>query len=75
MSSLSEIVQGLNDRTTALEDATLDENLILPKIEKIYEGISITAVIRVTRAVYYLCGEISCGPDQKNTREFEETVY
>ncbi len=75
MSSLTELLQGQNDRITALEDATLDENLILPKIQKVYDGIEVSARIRVKRAKYYLCGQITCGPDQNNCMEYAEVVY
>ena len=47
MSSLTELLQSQNDRISALEDATLDDNLILPKIQKVYDGIQVTGRIRV----------------------------
>jgi len=75
MSTLTELLQGQNDRLTGLEDATLDSNLILPKIEKVYDGITVSAKIKVTRAKYYLCGEIICDTDQLNTEEYEEVYY
>ncbi len=75
MSSLTEILQGQNDRITALEDATLDENMILPKIQKVYDGIEVAARIRVKRAKYYLCGQIVCSPTQTNCIQYEEVVY
>jgi hypothetical protein len=74
MSSLTELLQGQNDRITGLEDFTLDSNLILPKVEKVYDGITISAKIKVVRAKYYLCSEIDCDVDQINTKEYE-VVY
>ena len=75
MSSLTELIQVQNDRITALEDATLDENLILPKIQKVYDGIKVSARIRVKHAKYYLCGQLVCGPTQTNCQAYEEVVY
>ena len=75
MSSLTELLQGQNDRITALEDATLDDNLILPKIQKVYDGIQVSARIRVKRAKYILCGQLVCGSTQTNCLEYEEVMY
>ncbi len=62
---LSEIVQGQNDRVGALETDTLDDKLVTPQIAKIFEYLSISTRIKVTKADYYMCGKVLCDADQK----------
>ncbi len=75
--TLSTLLQNQNDRITALENATLDNNLILPLIEKVYDELRLTARIRVIRAAYLRCGqpEAIVSETLKNTTEYEEIVY
>jgi len=73
--TLSTLLQNQNDRITALENATLEGNLILPLIEKVYTDLNLTARIRVKRAAYLLCGQPVVSPTLKNTTEYEEIVY
>ena len=74
--TLSSLLQSQNDRITALENSTLDSNLILPLIEKVYEELHLTLRIRVKRAAYLRCGQaVVISETLKNTTEFEEIVY
>lgn len=73
--ALSSLLQTQNDRITALENATLDSVLILPLIEKIYDGIKVTQAVMVIRAKYVLCGQATVSETQKNTMEYEVKRY
>lgn len=73
--TLSALLQSQNDRITALENSTLDSNLILPLIEKVYEDLQLMLRIRVKRAVYVLCGQAVVSETLLNTTEYEEIVY
>jgi|GEM_PF-3561909 len=73
--SLSTLLQTQNDRITALENASLDSVLILPLIEKIFDGVMIRPVIKVVWAKYVLCGTVSVSESQLNTTEYEVKTY
>ena len=72
---LTEIIQAQNDSIGALENSTLEDNLITPQIAKVYDDFRVTIRITVLKANYYVCGEVNCNVDQLTTKESEKRYY
>lgn len=73
--NLSDFLQNQESRVGALERSDSDENLLIPKISKFYEGVRVVSKVAVTKAEYYTCGLLMCSENQRNTTRYSKTYY